>query len=467
MSSIIPEDLLCFHLATLEELRSQTSSKRYHFVDYSSKPQEADGSNYEEQVCIVPEQFPFVFQLAKRQYEKLFTPCELHAVFKQLNTMRRLQLARSTISLKIIDRNIKMQEGVSLGPGTLGITFLDPLTSSPLRATKHSFDLVEIGDHLSVANIDLEHHALMNPTAQVGISNKCNLVQFELKFDNFRKAQKCILFYGDFKKIRKSDLFYCFLNLRADINIKLYFVASSSTTNGTPVGYNLVKIQIVTSSLGLEKNCSPLKSSLRSSNKLNQNIQNYRFNIAPASLNTKLQMGTQLHGINFSQQSESLRTINFSGSQTEVNNDPNSSGNQNRNSNAGMREKWIEDSARPRGLQPSGPTIKGISKNPTQSGSDVRRVGGRMSVSPPEVESFQNSKGRDFQSALESVGKKHLARIIPQRKKTEKKTSGHYFMERGLQIGAAATGLQDPEAGEPGKGGKRIILLQEYSCLHE
>jgi hypothetical protein len=466
MSSIIPEDPICFRLASLEEIQSQTLNKRYNFVDYCSDSQEANANHFEEQVWIVPEQFPFVFKLAKRQFEQFFTPRELHAVFKQLNTMRRIQLVRSTISLKIITQNIKLQKGLSLGSGTLGISFLDPLTSSTLRATKHSFNLQEIDD-FSVANIDLEHQAQMNPTAQVGVWNKCNLIQFELKFETFSKAQKCILFYGDFKKIRKSDLFYCFLNLRADINLKLYFVAPSAAKTGRPANFSLVKIQIVTTSLGLDKSCSTLKSSIRRSSKLNQKIQNYRFNIAPASSSSKEQTESLFHEIYFSQQSDSLRTINFSGSHKEKNINTDRTEALGGFSSPRMSGLWIEDADSRRSLQPSGLSIKGIRTNPTQSGSDVRRVGGRMSVSPPEVESFQPSKGRDCWLVFEPTGNTQIAKPISQATETEKKTSGHYFMGKILHTGPSASGYQAQGQTTPENGAKRTIHLQEHVCRRE
>jgi hypothetical protein len=465
MSSIISDDLVCFRLATLEELQSQTLSKRYHLVDWSFDSQEADTSHLEEQVFIVPEQFPFVFKLPRRQYEQRFSPRDLHVVFKQLNTMRRIQLVRSTISLKIINQNIQLQKGARLGAGTLGITFLDPLTSCTLQATKHNFDLLEIEDS-SIANIDLGNQTQMNSTAQVGISNKCSLVQFELTFGTFCKAQKCILFYGDFKKIRKSDLFYCFLNLRVDINLKLYFVASSAGTNGSPVLYSLVKIQIVTLSLGLEKSCSTLKSSLRRSSKLNQNIQNYRFNVAPASTRSKGLERSQIFASLISQQSDSLRTINFSGSQTEKKANTDQSENIDQYSSATMRQQWVEDAGRLKDLQPSGPSIKGIRKNPTQSGSDVRRVGGRMSVSPPEVGGRAPFEGRDYRSVFGPAGNKYLAQPIDH-PTAEKKTSGHYFMEKGLRTGDAVSELFAQEPGRPDIRRQRTIHLQEFVCRRE
>jgi hypothetical protein len=466
MSTIIPEDLVCFRLATLQEMQSLTLNKRYHLVDYVPERQEADLSVFEEKVCIVPEQFPFIFKLPKRQFEQHFSARELHAVLKQLNTMRRIQLVRSSISLKIISQNMRLQNGVRLGAGSLVITFLDLLTSSTLRATKHSFDLQEIDD-CSVANIDLETQTQMNATAQVGVSKKCNLVQFELSFGSFCKTQKCILFYGDFKKIRKSDLFYCFLNLRADITLKLYFLASSPGTGGRPVDYSLAKIQIVSSSLGLKKSSSAFNSSLRRSSMLNQNIHNYRFNVTAASTWSKQLERSPVEAIIFSKHSDSLRTINFSGSQTEKHATTDRSETQDHHSLATMRHQGIEDSDSRRGVQPSESSIKGIKKNPTQSGSDVRRVGGRMSVSPPEVGSRQPFGGRDCQALFDPEGNSCQARSTNKAIWAQRKTIGHYFIERNLHTAATAFEFQAQEPIRPGQGGKRIIHFLERVCRRE
>lgn len=206
---------------------------------------------------LVPYQFPFIFRADwtilrdKTQLE------DLHSVFKQLNTFRRIQIVRSLIPKKVIFPSITKVAQVEKSDSEkcqLVMTFLHPLTSSEINRLVFDFEATQ-QENLLVSSLDLVAKSYQLPERNLGLPSNCNIIELKVSTKSKQKTQKCILYFREVKTIKKSDLFYCFIKMNSNMTIKLYFIPTPNIQRNDEFGrmssffLTIAKIQV---SMGLK-----------------------------------------------------------------------------------------------------------------------------------------------------------------------------------------------------------------------
>ncbi len=214
-------------VSTREDMLWMTRSKKYHCLYISSDDDWYPAANQRlDLVYIVPRRFPFCFIIDTMDFETNFEKFKLHAVFKKLNTLKRIQMVRSLIPKKIIFSNMQNLKGVPCGSGTVQLGIYHPLTGRKIAATSAvEFQLVAIRG-IQIASIDLAATPSRKETSQQGLNLQfsCNLFQIDISFADFKKSQNFVIFFKNIYSLSPNDLFYSTIKLNSHLTLKLYFI---------------------------------------------------------------------------------------------------------------------------------------------------------------------------------------------------------------------------------------------------
>jgi hypothetical protein len=204
--------------------------KQYHCVDFFAS--EEIRTEPSEHVYLIPNQFPFIFKVTRKQLQTELDLAVLDKTFRTLNTMRRIQVVRSVIPKKTVYTNLQSLKGESVGFGCLKVSMIDPLSGVELRQSSHQLNLILAKNNIysSVDFEPAEPGSARQPPQAIRLS-RCNIIDFSLTTQLEHKSRRVLLYHSDISKIKKTDLFYCIVKVRAGSSLKIYLSFARHSTN--------------------------------------------------------------------------------------------------------------------------------------------------------------------------------------------------------------------------------------------
>ena len=124
-------DSRCFRFMSSQELQLFRSEKKFLLTasDFGDTAHQA--AEKKEKLFVVPNQFPFVFELADSGFAR-GSEDAIQKTLKKLNTLRRIQIVRSLVSRRIITSNLREMQDRSRFTGKVTIKQSDPLSGNEL-----------------------------------------------------------------------------------------------------------------------------------------------------------------------------------------------------------------------------------------------------------------------------------------------------------------------------------------------
>lgn len=284
---------LCFRFMDEEEL--ETFTRDHKFLQTASDfgevgPQPAEKK---EKLFVVPNQFPFIFRILDSVFARSSIE-PIQKTLKKLNTLRRIQITRSLVSRRIIYSNMQACQGQIRYTGRIKINQSDPLSGNVLMVTENrlNFGNIDVEEGFSaVVDFEKPQGAETKPTHKLRAS--LSHFQFEVELMNRCRSQKGLLYYRALRKVKKSDLFYCFINISSSLMLKLYFSPHADEPGGKSF-LLLSAIQV----LSLDRSLAPCRlrnpgfsETVGRAKQYGLRGSNYRFNVAtegPGSSNKRL-----------------------------------------------------------------------------------------------------------------------------------------------------------------------------------
>lgn len=284
-------DTMCFRFMNEEELDLYSQDKKLPVIESEFGNLIPRAAEKQEKLFVVPTQFPFIFQILNTHFARSSVE-EIHSILKKLNTLRRVQIVRSMVSRRIISLNMQSLHEKANFPGCITITQSDPFSGQILKVTKNQLNFINIAEGCS-ALVDFKQQEGADTKQVHELRRKLSLFHFEVELKHLRRSRKGLLYYKNLRKVKKLDLFYCFLKVTSELVLKLYF--SLGCDESRELTFLVLSIIQVISAERTFTTCklrrpgfseTVEKAKLQSSNEVN-----YRFNVIadnPVISNKKL-----------------------------------------------------------------------------------------------------------------------------------------------------------------------------------
>ena len=300
-------------------IRCPESSSCPFITQPSSEHRALSGSTWEK-VLIIPAKFPFVFvaHMHLFEYSNSLELERLDQVFRQMNTLKRCRLEKSTILRHmVISRKRtarKLGKGTDFGFGSVLLEQLNPLHQD--QANSISFfplNLFQEEPTAIFANLDVDNPPSHSEIARKEASNPvllekllakarmssrefilCEpfvLVRATFAYKNQSKSQSSILLAPSVSVYNSSELYFSYLRVKSEISLKVYFEQlaeenrqmSNPSDPSTKQKFRLVRIEVKIGrpeSLQINSTIAygGFLSSINRARHCSQ-LENYRFNL--------------------------------------------------------------------------------------------------------------------------------------------------------------------------------------------
>lgn len=277
-----------FEIIDHRELRTRfPQNSSLLIVDFSNfnsyhQPGTYQQNHSNRKAYIIASTLPVVFAVDQQDLQRNFTEKYLEQVVEHLRHLRRIRIIQSLKSKNVIMWNLSTRQGPALDRGRLDVSFWHPLLNTRISGETFQLAFCQNGAEVFCV-LDMAQIHRDKGIPDLEFPGNCCTMQIRLTRRSYTRNFTSLVWFVE-RRFKNSRVYFCSVKTDKITKVHFYFLPKQDAADGQ-MQQTLVlsHIEISIGSPSAERVHSSKIEFLQNikKHKLNQNSENYRFNIRP------------------------------------------------------------------------------------------------------------------------------------------------------------------------------------------